>query len=194
MKTIVKSSMVSIGLMVGMVSGLSAEVSVPNTFTAGESASAAEVNENFTALKDGVNANMQKLSGVSTISLDKSSVLTGSYTDQISITITAPSDGYVFVTANGVISTKTSVAVSDYFTSTNVGVTNASATSPENENKIRFYYRGKDYHSYSMPYSVQGVFPVSSGENTFYLVAKGSQLDTKLFYNRLTATFHASEL
>lgn len=85
MKTIVKSSMVSIGLMVGMVSGLSAEVSVPNTFTAGESASAAEVNENFTALKDGVNANMQKLSGVSTISLDKSSVLTGSYTDRSNI-------------------------------------------------------------------------------------------------------------
>lgn len=197
MKTIVKSSMVSIGLMVGMVSGLTAEVNVPNTFTAGESASAAQVNENFTTLKDGVNANTARLSGIKHIEPAKLT-LTGDPQSLESITVNVPTDGYIHLTATGNIhiNNKTNAtAALIYIWITDEADGGTSGLLMDSQLYLQPSHTGLSYHKYML----QRVFPVSQGENTFYVrsLKVGTSLNAStvdLIENRLTATFHASEL
>jgi len=143
------------------------------------------------------NINSIVANAVATAELTSFTLVTN-YTDVLSLTINAPAAGYVHVTATGMIqlSGKTNASSSE-FASVYVGVTNAANTTPLSSNFTRFYRNGTDgTGSYNIPYSAQGVFPVTEGSNTLYIVGRenGGSGSAGIWYNRLTATFQATQM
>lgn len=165
------------------------EVTIPNTFTAGEIAVAADVNANFTEVKTAVDDNNNRLgtletSGfdyVSYINIDEDTLAvrgdSPEFSEIASVTVVAPADGHIMVTASGygcihtaneyvqIILSKSSTAISGIygnFYSVNAGATNQVCSTGQST-------------SYSFKYAE----PVSVGStNTYYIIAdKGTAND-----------------
>jgi hypothetical protein len=146
-------------------SSSSAEVTIPNTFTSGTKAVAAEVNENFDAVAEAISQN-QTGAGITLDPLH--SRIGQSYVSVVpvaSVTITVPSAGYVIVTHSG-----SAVTFSEPNT-INLGVgdtelamdTSVSAGSLDDTSTRR--------HQYT--YSVSNMYLVpSAGTYTYYGLAQ----------------------
>ena len=158
-----------------------AAVTVPNTFSSGTTISSTEVNNNFTALGNAMPAG--KTAEATSLALG------GTYSNIITLPITAPTAGYVFLTANGMLqlSGKTTAGYSSIY----VGITNVSGGSPASNNYTRFYLDSSQAGSYEIPYGVHAIFPVTAGLNTFYLVGieNGTSGSGAAYFNRLTVLF-----
>ncbi|MBI5043168.1 MAG: hypothetical protein HZC10_04930 [Nitrospirae bacterium] len=166
-----------------------AAVTVPNTFSSGTTISSSQVNANFTALGNAMPA-------VKTASLGASATLTGSYSNVGSLTVTAPTAGFVQLTATGMAEILGKTNAGYFFLY--VGLTDTSSGIPAEGNFTRFYLTDTATPAavtanYNIPYSVHSVFPVAAGANTFYLVAletgSPSGGSGRLWYNRITAIF-----
>lgn len=174
MKTIIKSSIVSIGLVMSMASGLTAEVSIPNTFTAGDTASAAQVNENFTALKNA-------MGGIEWENISQTNVNFHDVTTIATVTLVAPTDGYVVVHFDGqaipASGDRLVLAASD------------DESWHVNDGAISIFGDG---HSHS--FSHTRIYPVSAGSHDFHAVGQvyvdTAGNDIASVYATLTATFY----
>jgi len=105
------------GTIIATSLGLSyaAAVGIPNTFTAGTSAAAADVNANFTAVETAINSNATAINtnttnignsskSASTFSTNTGPILTSTASEIISLSFTCPADG--FVLAHGQVTAK----------------------------------------------------------------------------------------
>jgi hypothetical protein len=94
----------SLGEVVGLLAialaiiGYAASVTVPNTFSPGTTISSTEVNDNFTALKNGIDEN-KSVAACSPEVL--TTTLTTSVSDIASVSITVPGPGRVTVSGSG---------------------------------------------------------------------------------------------
>ena len=176
-------------------------LTIPHEFSAGATAKASEVNANFDKVKESVDGNSEnienltmRMSGIKSI---EPATLTLSTTVQNldSITINAPADGQVHILSTGLITAynnpnKTTM-VFTWITDESDGTLN-DLTAP-----LQLYMGTNESGFKYQRYTMQRVYTVSKGENTFYVrgLKSGTSNDTgTLTYNRLTATFHASEL
>ena len=197
----------------GIGPAMAGQVGTLNIFQANTPAVAQDVNDNFTAVETAVNDNddridanesnivdinteLDSVPGVAFVKQASSASLTGSYSNIMSITVNVPSSGYVFTTATGMIqvSNKTSSSSSDYC-SVYVGMSDASNTNPDTY--TRFYISGiGPSGSFNIPYSVQHVYPVTTGSNTFYLVGieNGGSGSAGVWYSQITAIFIKNSL
>jgi len=127
------------------------------------------------------------MSRIKTVEIPSSgSVMDGTRTAG-SITIDAPADGFVFVTASGMV--QLAGKTDDGYSSIRVAV--SETESLEAANATRFYLGASISGNYEIPYAVTRLFPVSRGSNRFFLVAveDGAVGTGQLFFNRLTALF-----
>ena len=115
--------------------------------------------------------------------------LTDSYTDAASISVNVPANGYVLVMASGMIQLTAKSA--GFYSSIYVGVSQYTNTAPTASDYTKFYLDQNQVGSYEIPYSVQGLFQVTTGAYTFYLEGRnnGTSGSGTLFYSRLTALF-----
>lgn len=129
------------------------DVSVPHTFTAHTPAKAAEVNANFTALKNKVNAN--KVAGIDWAVIDKVNIDVRS--DQIivgNVEITAPASGYVVVRFDGSATASTGDRLILAASDDNIWHPNSGAVSFEGDGNLH-------------PFSHTRVYPVTQGTHVF---------------------------
>ncbi|MFH0974697.1 MAG: hypothetical protein V1874_02820 [Spirochaetota bacterium] len=159
-------------------------VTIPNTFNAGQTISSGEVNANFTAVAN-------QMPAVKTV-ITNDVTLGSNYNDILSITISAPGDGNVFISANGYVqTTNVTTTIQD---SCIVGVTNQSDGTPFDGNLVDMHI-GNNFDtthpiSYSIPYHVETIYTVSKGSHTFYLTGhKTGDAVMRARGNRLTAMF-----
>ena len=191
-----------------------APLTVTKTFAAPEVLNDFDLNNSFDEVEAAVNDNDGSIGinttaiadhetrisagSIATVTLAFSNTLISTFSDVLSIAITAPAAGFVHVSATGVIQLngKTNTSSGD-FASVRVGVTNLAASTPDTFNSIRFFRNGVDgAGSYEIPYSVQGVFGVGVGSNTFFISAleNGGSGSGRIFQNQLTVTFHAAQM
>jgi hypothetical protein len=127
---------------------------------------------------------------VVTADIGTTSSLGASYADYGSVAVTAPTSGSVFVMSSGLI--QITGHSSGSFSSVRVGVTDASATLSSTNATTRLFVSTQDaVSSHEVPYAVHGVFPVSAGAHTFYLIAEedGASGTGTLYFNNLVAIF-----
>jgi hypothetical protein len=105
------------------------------------------------------------------------------------LVVNAPSAGNVLVIASGMIQISGHAATQ--FSSIYVGVSPTSGTLVASS--LTRFFLGVDTPSgsYEIPYAVHGLFPVSAGANTFYLVARedGQSGGGALYQSRMTGVF-----
>lgn len=197
MKSLIRSFIVGVLLTVFATSPTWAgSLTIPNTFTSGTTARASEVNANFSAIETAVDDNDARITqntaaipGIATANVTSSSTLPSSNTNVLSVTITAPDSGFVFVSASGMIQVSNHTTAG--FSSVYVGVSNISATLSASDYTRLYLSSTVSNGSYEIPYAAHSVYPVSQGVNTFYLVARedGSTGTGVVYFNRLTAMF-----
>jgi len=166
--------MVSIGLLAGMLSAISADVAIPNTFTAGSTAKASEVNENFTALKNG-------LGGIEWANISSGGVNFHDVTVIATVTLDVPTDGYIVVHFDG----RAKPSVGDRL----VLAASDDGDWHINDGTVSIYGDG---HTHS--FSHTRVYQVSAGSHDFDAVGQiwvnyGGD-DIASVYGTLTATFY----
>jgi hypothetical protein len=188
-KTVVMS--VVVGCLLGS-SAFAGDVGALTTFTAGTPAVAAEVNDNFTAVKTAVDGNAAdiatvnaSLPGVEWVAISQSFPdLRSAPVNVGQLTLTAPSAGFVVVRFDGMacpsIGDRIVLAASD-----------TSATWHANDGNVNVYNDGVGPSC--SPFSHTRVYSVSSGNNSFYAVAQ-NYVDTGgngsgSVYATLTAQF-----
>ena len=143
-----------------------------------------------------ITTELDSMPGIAFVQQSGSAALTSSYANIMSVTINAPSTGFVFVTATGMIqvSGKTNNGANEY-SSVYVGMSDVSNTSPDS--RTRFYISGiGPSGSYEIPYSVQNAYPVNAGSNTFYLVGieNGGSGSGAIYFSQMTAIFIRNNL
>ncbi len=124
--------------------------------------------------------------------LGSSGTLTGTNSIVGSVIVNAPSAGSVFVIASGEAQIAGHVELS--YSSVRVGVSTDASTFGSAES-TRFFVSGPVPNgSFEVPFAVHGLFPVTPGANTFYLLAREDGLSGTgaLYLTRLTATFIGS--
>lgn len=95
-------------------------------------------------------------------------ILAGGVETLLSVTITAPADGYVVVTGGADVFYSHNTGTSDiaFF-----GVSNQETVLGDDENKDLILNGTAGSGTYSEVVSMQKAYPVSAGDNTFYLLA-----------------------
>lgn len=92
--------------------------------------------------------------------------LTNAYQDILSLTVTAPSSGYVVLTGSGYF--KLLYKGGTGWAGVSIGTTSGAANT-ENETSIEIP-AGSVVGDYTMPFSLNCVIPVVAGDNNFYMV------------------------
>ena len=100
-----------------------------------------------------------------------------------SLVLNAPGAGFALVTASGMIQASRAAGAT---TSAYLGVSSTSATLVSGSYTRLYMSSTVAAGTYEIPYSVQGLFPVSQGANTLYLVGQGA---ATTYFNRMTVTF-----
>jgi hypothetical protein len=160
----------------------------PHNFSAGDTAYAEDVNENFEALEDG-------LSGIEWATINKNAVIVSTSGTTIgTVTINAPMDGYVVLRVDG--------RMSIYDNGHEIG-TNITMTEP-NENVITFklenetsYYPLTNILNGWTSFSLSKVYAVNKGSNTLHFSAKRINRPFSSYYTlnmqaTMVATFYAN--
>ena len=198
-------------------------LTIPNSWITDDTLFATDLNKNFDDTATAVNSKQDRVTGtcssnaiasinangtvvcaatltngIKTVTMSPISNLPNTDTDLLNFAVNIPAAGYVHVVLTGIIDIqgKTNNTSAD-FSRVYVGVTDTSGTSPLNGNFTVFYRSGTDATgAYDIPYTVQAVFTVPSGTRTFYLVARndGGSGTATLYYNRMTITYHGSNL
>lgn len=104
MNTLIRSFVIfSILVTLAALPAWAGQVAIPHTFTAGDPAVAAEVNANFSAVETEVNDNATALGGMPGVTSSPGgySTLDGTASVIESITVNAPTSGYLIVSASG---------------------------------------------------------------------------------------------
>jgi hypothetical protein len=211
-----------LGIMCTLQVVMGANLTIQKSWNPDEVLTADDLNTNFTDTETAINTKQDRVTGTCTGSAitainengtvacgsnlasgiasaeNNNIALTNTYSNILSITVSAPAAGYVHVVATGMIEllNKTNATSSDY-ASVYVGVTNEPNAAPTAGNLTRFYRSGLDgTGSYNVPYTAQSLFPVAAGDNTFYIVGveNGGSGSGTLFFNRLTVTFHGNSM
>lgn len=169
-----------------------AAVTIPNSFTDGTPAVAAQVNANFSALANA----MPAVKSVNTPHLAAVASTTGE--NIASITVTAPVDGQIVLDASGDIGINQTVAANNfvytYLTTTSGG------TSTTTKSFFALDTTGGAANRSWGNLHLTGVFPVTAGTpTTFYLTAGRDSSGVNIIFSgygmaRLTATFIPSVL
>ncbi len=188
------TQLIATAILAGGIGQSYAAVTIPNTFSAGTPAVAAQVNDNFTAVGNQMPAVKQVpatdwITGVSTTSANLQS-----------ITITPPGSGFVIVTASGTVTYNYTTGTSAEICM-DLGIISAdtSGCSPAGSPAANVAFRSflpstfpsSDIYGYSATYSLVNVFPVTAGvAQSYYLngFATGTS-STALFHPILTVLF-----
>lgn len=180
-----------VAVFIGVSAVAHADVTIPNTFAPDTTISSSQVNANFNTLKSQMPAVKQSVAGPW--------VAIPSVAGQIStISVTPPGDGYVMVTATGMVSiTHTSGSSGVYCLDLHntAGYVGGCAPAAGSDTAIRSYipsgFPTTGTSDYGTPYSIVKVFAVTSGTAaTFYLNGYATGLDAAvLFQPALTALF-----
>jgi hypothetical protein len=152
--------------IVFIASGVQANMTIPNSFTSGTPAIAAEVNDNFDAVATAMpGVAQQTFNG---FALFSSAVLE----TVISRAITAPTAGYVLAMASGMLYTN---HINGTDSEGYLGISLNSTTTMGNtmDSYIRIPSATATGFWY-MPFSVQGVFTVTQGTNTFRILGRNT--------------------
>lgn len=172
--------------------GLSyAAVTIPNSFTDGTPAVAAQVNANFSALANAMPA-------VKTVNTPHAAAVTSTTGENIaSITVTAPVDGQIVLDASGDIGINQTVVANNYVYT--YLATTTGGTSTTKSFFVLDTTGGAPNRSWGNLH-LTGVFPVTAGTpTTFYLTANRDSSGLNAIFvgygmARLTATFIPSVL
>jgi len=105
----------------------------------------------------------------STLSGGSVALTTGVATNVLTRTITAPSSGWVLVIGTGEMNFLHFAGTNS---NANLGVSATSATFPTNQDVNAVISSAAGSGNYVIPMTVHGLFSVSAGANTFYLVAR----------------------
>ncbi len=160
----------------GVAVAMASSVATPNTFVAGTTAVAAEVNANFAAHAAAINDNDARIDDASRVeliennaSVDFANLETG-VKEVDSVTIDAPTAGNVVV-----ISTGHCLFFEDDRTIF-MGVSDQNVSLPLTSDGTVILGRsqGVGTDQYYQPYTVMRVFPVAAGTHTFYTLARGA--------------------
>ncbi|HPF35498.1 MAG TPA: hypothetical protein P5571_12140 [Candidatus Krumholzibacteria bacterium] len=106
----------------------------------------------------------------------------------VSRTITAPSAGYVIVTASYEVDVNHTSGTTSFST---IGVSSATGTLPDNQDHSFYLPSGAASGTYLSPASAMGVFPVTAGSSTFYLNGRKNtaSVDIQVWDVQLTVLF-----
>ncbi len=105
--------------------------------------------------------------GTASSTSNTSTLISTTATVLLSRTITVPDDGYVFVIGTTQAQIGHSVGTSSTL---NVGVSNSASVLPVNQDVGWLIPPGSSTATYTLPITVQGLFEVSAGSNSFYLL------------------------
>ena len=120
-------------------------------------------------------------------------VLTETTQNIASITLTAPADGYVVLTGSGVFDTRHTASATGGRSFARIFLTDTSGgTFPH----LTYYTIPGTAPSgtYSDPFSITRVFPVTAGENTFYMTGDAFGGQTTIVRHNLTGVFIKNQL
>ena len=110
--------------------------------------------------------------GFASAATEESTELTNAYQDLVTLTITAPQDGYIVLTGSGYLDLTTfSTSVGPVWGQVSLSIGTISGSS-NNENEIGVEIpraEGGGY-SYKQPFSITTVIPVTRGSHSFYMV------------------------
>jgi hypothetical protein len=173
-----------------------APVTIPNTFTAGAVISSAQVNANFTALANQADANDTRIGtlegttgGITTVT-NASCGMTTTYSNCLTLTVTLPASGYVYLIGSGMIQLSAS---STNWSACRVGISQVSSGTPNTSSATRLYFGPAISMPFEIPYTVHHVTGfLTAGTHSFFLVGVNDNLagsGCTLFSNRLTAQF-----
>jgi len=146
-----------------------AAVTIPNTFSAGTTISASQMNANFTALGNAMPAGKQ--------STPTSSIqITATAANVTSITVTPPVAGYIILTGSGTVEidplTPGAMQAKVYLSTTSGGTSTTDYA-------WFGYGDTTGVGSYVLhPFSITRIFPVTAGANTFYMTGNETLGDT----------------
>ncbi len=124
--------------------------------------------------------------GVAQAASDTTTILSSGVETLLSVTITAPADGYVLVTGSADAFMSHTAGTQDvgFF-----GVSNQNTDLGVDENKDIILDDGATTGLYSEVLSMQKVFPVTAGDNTFYLLGRRNAGSIQMGDMQITAIY-----
>jgi len=161
---------ITLFILVSACAAIAGSLTVPNTFTSGTKALASEVNDNFNAVKTEVDDNDLRMPGVAFV--DENTCCTDVTTMEMehqSITIDAPTTGYVVVSYNGICRLHHVNAASTIQQRLVIGISTTSANTVTANRKSFALPGNAGTGVHEITCATQQVFPVTTGSATFYL-------------------------
>jgi len=127
----------------------------------------------FTFLWAGTQVHAQQVGvGFASAATEESIELANSYQDLVTLTITAPRNGYIVLTGSGYLTLATSQSLVGTVwgqVSLSIG-TISGASNNENETGVELPHAEGGGHSYRYPFSITTVISVNRGSHSFYMV------------------------
>ena len=143
------------------VNSAHADVTLPNSFTAGLPAVASQVNANFTAVAN-------QMPAVKTVEIGGGAAIPSTTSQMMQITVTTPAAGSVIVYASGSIYLNVASASAQTIR-TKVSQTSADTTETPGIQFVRSPSITATGAAHLFPFSIVKVFPASAGAHTYYL-------------------------
>lgn len=164
--------LITMFILISACAAIAGSLTVPNTFISGDKALASEVNENFSAAKTEIDDNDLRMPGVAFVDENTCcSDVTTTEMEHQSITIDAPTSGYVIVSYTGICRLHHINAATTIVQSIVIGISTTSANTVTANRKSFTLPGNAGTGVHSATCATQQVFPVTTGSATFYLNA-----------------------